>query len=559
MKNLKIGLKLLVTFTVIFILFLAVIITSLTSLGSASDHFTDFYDNNHIMTSKTIDLQRSVQSGCKNVCYAILTTDKAAIEPYLEAAEADIADFTEGVLYVKEHFTGDPQLILDCIGIVSTASPLRDQALALVRSGNSEAAAKILLNEYEPIMARAQEKLVEINKVAEEQAASNYEAARRAEVRATATLIAISIATMLITIFLAIYIIRGLTGPIKQVKDGISQISKGSLDVKIDYKSKDELGSLAEKMELTTQYISTIVDDIGYILGEMADGNFDTNSKAPDVYVEDYAPILVAIKNINTKLSEAMNQINQASDQVSSGSDQISSSAQALAHSTTEQASSVQELAATISEISEHIKNNADNALEASHKSRQAGSEVTVSNEKMQELIGAMGEISTSSQEIGKVIKTIEDIAFQTNILALNAAVEAARAGAAGKGFAVVADEVRNLASKSAEAANGTTLLIESSVGAVERGTRLVDETAKSLLSVVTSTQEVEMLVDKISTASSEQADSVARVTDGIEQISTVVQTNSATAEQSAAASEELSGQASMLKELVSKFKLKTF
>ncbi|MEG2381995.1 MAG: methyl-accepting chemotaxis protein, partial [Oscillospiraceae bacterium] len=172
-------------------------------------------------------------------------------------------------------------------------------------------------------------------------------------------------------------------------------------------------------------------------------------------------------------------------------------------------------------------------------------------------LVVAMDEISKSSQEIGKVIKTIEDIAFQTNILALNAAVEAARAGAAGKGFAVVADEVRNLASKSAEAAKGTTELIEGSVKSVENGTSLVADTAKALLSVMGDTQEVAELVDRISAASTEQAGSVNQVTQGIDQISAVVQTNSATAEQSAAASEELSGQAAMLKQLVGQFNLK--
>lgn len=266
---------------------------------------------------------------------------------------------------------------------------------------------------------------------------------------------------------------------------------------------------------------------------------------------------LIAMRDINGRLSSTLSQINQAANQVSAGSDQVSSGAQALSQGATEQASSVEELAATITDISGQVKSNAESALNAKEKSEMAGTEIAASNQKMQELIAAMEEISKSSQEIGKVIKTIEDIAFQTNILALNAAVEAARAGAAGKGFAVVADEVRNLASKSADAAKSTTALIEGAITAVSNGTQLVDVTAKSLLSVVTGTQEVASIVNDISTASAEQASSIAQVTQGIDQISSVVQTNSATAEESAAASEELSGQAQMLNNLVGQFKLK--
>ncbi|MEG1894902.1 MAG: methyl-accepting chemotaxis protein, partial [Oscillospiraceae bacterium] len=200
----------------------------------------------------------------------------------------------------------------------------------------------------------------------------------------------------------------------------------------------------------------------------------------------------------------------------------------------------------------------AENAHLASQKSAEAGAEVMVSNQKMEQLVVAMEKISQSSVDIGKVIKVIEDIAFQTNILALNAAVEAARAGTAGKGFAVVADEVRNLASKSAEAAKGTTALIEGSVEAVKNGTRLVDDTAKSLGTVAQSAKDVGELIDRIAAASNDQASAATQVTQGVEQISSVVQTNSATAEESAAASEELSGQATMLRQLVEKFKLQS-
>lgn len=264
-----------------------------------------------------------------------------------------------------------------------------------------------------------------------------------------------------------------------------------------------------------------------------------------------------SMKRITENLNTVMCEIRQSSDQVSSGSDQVSSGAQALSQGATEQASAVEELAATINEISTQVKETAENAVDAQKQMSTAEDETLTCNEQMREMILAMEEISHKSTEIGKIIKTIEDIAFQTNILALNAAVEAARAGTAGKGFAVVADEVRNPASKSAEASKNTSSLIEGSIAAVEKGTRIVNETAQSLSKVVDSSQAVSATVEKISDAASSQAASIEQVTQGIDQISSVVQTNSATAEESAAASEELSGQAQMLKNLVEQFKLK--
>lgn len=253
-----------------------------------------------------------------------------------------------------------------------------------------------------------------------------------------------------------------------------------------------------------------------------------------------------------------MAQIYNASQQVSSGSDQVANGAQALSQGSTEQAASALELSTAIGEIAQQVQSNAQHAKTASGQANNAGTELGLSNQKMQALIAAMDEINNSSKEISKVIKTIEDIAFQTNILALNAAVEAARAGTSGKGFAVVADEVRNLASKSAEAAKGTTALIESSIKSVGNGARLADETAKSLLIVVDEAMQASQSINQISIASEEQALSISHITTGMDQISSVIQTNSATAEQSAAASEELNGQAGMMKQLVNKFKLKS-
>lgn len=368
--------------------------------------------------------------------------------------------------------------------------------------------------------------------------------------------------TIVIEVIFAIIAITliaiGIVRPLKHLSKTANQIANGELDVDVVVKSMDEVGHVSEAIRQTVlrlkDYIAYI-DEIADVLNEIADGNMDFELKQK--YEGEFSKIRDALMNISTTLTATLRQINMAAEQVASGSDQVALGAQALSQGSIAQSSAVEELASTIAQISEKVRMNADNAQKAKDYSDETSSEVVVSSAKMNDMMGAISEISSKSTEIGKIIKTIEDIAFQTNILALNAAVEAARAGQAGKGFAVVADEVRNLASKSAEAAKNTTMLIEDTVKAVDNGTKIADETAKSMQAVVSSTGNVTELIKKIADASKEQAVSIAEVTSGVDQVASIIQTNSATAEESAATAEELSGQAQMLKDLVGGFKLK--
>lgn len=350
----------------------------------------------------------------------------------------------------------------------------------------------------------------------------------------------------------------GIVKPLKHLSKTANRIADGELDVDVVVKSMDEVGHVSEAIRQTVlrlkDYIAYI-NEISDVLNEIADGNMDF--KLTQKYEGEFSKIRDALMNISTTLTATLSQINSASEQVATGSDQVALGAQALSQGSIAQSSAIEELASTIAQISENVRMNADNAQKAKDYSEETSSEVAVSSTKMNDMMGAISEISSKSTEIGKIIKTIEDIAFQTNILALNAAVEAARAGQAGKGFAVVADEVRNLASKSAEAAKNTTVLIEDTVKAVDNGTRIADETAKSMQAVVNSTGNVTELIKKIADASKEQAVSISEVTSGVDQVASIIQTNSATAEESAATAEELSGQAQMLKDLVGGFKLK--
>ena len=375
----------------------------------------------------------------------------------------------------------------------------------------------------------------------------------------TMALLGILIA-ILISFILSLTIARkisiGISTPIIEMADVAKKMAEGDLSVQTSVSSKDnEIGQLGAAFSETIVSLKNYINDITVSLAKMAQGDLRIAYSVD--YKGDFIELQKAIHSIDFSLNDALSQINLASEQVLTGSQQVSNSAQTLAQGATEQASSIEELSATITEISSHVKENAEHATAASVNVNDARSGIEISNRNMSEMVAAMSQINDSSSKIGKIIKTIEDIAFQTNILALNAAVEAARAGAAGKGFAVVADEVRNLASTSAEAAKNTTALIENSMSQVEKGTIIADKTAKSLLQVVESVKAVSNTVDQISQASIQQSNAIGQVTLGINQISSVVQTNSATAEESAAASEELSGQAQMLKGLVKKFKLR--
>lgn len=359
---------------------------------------------------------------------------------------------------------------------------------------------------------------------------------------------------IILIIFTYICIDRSLR-PIHNLEQAVKELSKGNLHYQLDYKSNDELGSLADSLRTSTSILHSYITDIGRAMAEMADGNFDLGASQP--FIGDFKNIEDSIDKFMHIMSSTLLHIRMAAEQVSAGSEQVSDGAQALAQSATQQAGSVDVLSAEITEVSAHIRNNAENASDVNELAGAVGGKIHTSNERMTEMSVAMSDISKSSEEISKIIKAIEDIAFQTNILALNAAVEAARAGAAGKGFAVVADEVRSLATKSSEAAKQTGALIEGSVRLVRNGVQITQETAESLVEVVAGAEEITKLIEKISLASAEQTESITEITRGVTQISAVVQTNSATSEESAAASEELSSLADVMKSLVSKFKLK--
>ncbi|EGL37370.1 methyl-accepting chemotaxis protein [Oribacterium sp. oral taxon 108] len=366
-----------------------------------------------------------------------------------------------------------------------------------------------------------------------------------------------SVVGLLILIAISFFLIKRALNPLQGIALAGKAVAEGNFDVKVSYDRQDEIGDLATAIQSVMQHVREIISDLSDKLSELAKGNFRVSLENTEQYPGAYRPLLNSLQEISNDLNKTMAEIKTSAREVNAGAEQVSSGAQGLSQGATEQASSIEELSATVNDISEHIKKTAENTRLANTEAQNAGKEVSHSDKQMQQMKAAMENINQKSGEISKIIKTIDDIAFQTNILALNAAIEAARAGVAGKGFAVVADEVGNLAQKSANAAKDTTMLIEETLQAVEQGTVLADSTAESLQRVVTGASKVTELVNQIAEASVEQSRAVEQVSTGIDQISSVVQSNTATAEESAAASEELSGQANILNELVGRFQLK--
>ena len=367
-----------------------------------------------------------------------------------------------------------------------------------------------------------------------------------------------SFAVCLIVLFIIIVLVSmAITVPIKTLNDAVGKLAEGNLDVEIKATSKNEIGQLANSVERLVERLKTYIlyiTEVSNVLGEVGHGNlsFDLTQD----YVGEFAPLKRALLDIQTNLNQTLYRIADSASHVDSSTNQIASASQALAQGATEQASAVQELSATIQDLTVASQEEAQRATKLSQGVSFMGNQLDDSNRQMQTLRSAMENISTQSSEIAKIIKTIEDIAFQTNILALNAAVEAARAGTAGKGFAVVADEVRSLAAKSAEAAKSITDLINTSLNAIANGSSLANGTAASLAEVAQNVESVVVAVQEFASRYQEQTGSLHEISNGIEQISSVVQNNSATAEESAASSEELAGQSHIMKQMVDKFTL---
>ncbi len=559
MKNMKIRARMIISYLIIIALLIVSGVVSIVMLSKVGDNLQTFYDMQFQTVDNAWNGRRLVFSARANALMNIIATTPEDVKSYSEAALQDISAIRDAVKLTQETYQGNDTYLQDSLTLLDQAEPYMQQINALCEELTQEAndqALNILMTQYKPLMDQLRDNLTKVGDTADANALTKVEDGMALSRTADVLIIAIMVVSVVISIILALLISESVRKPVVEMQNVCREVAGGNMNVEITYHSVDELGAMADNMRQMTESVRTIIHDVDQCLGALGEGDFTATSKIHEAYVGDYHGILEAMSKLRDTMNDVLCQIDVSADQVNSGGEQVSSSAQALAQGSTEQASSVQELAATINEISHQIEATAEHAKTAKEENELSHAQIEVCSQHMDELMRAMSLIDNKSKEISKVIKTIEDIAFQTNILALNAAVEAARAGSAGKGFAVVADEVRNLATKSQEASKSTGALIEETVKAVDEGTRLSGETDQALREVVASAQKVLDAVILISNATEEQSNAVAQVTTGIDQISSVVQTNSATAEESAAASEELSGQANLLKEMIGRFTL---
>ncbi len=556
MKNLKISRKLFLGFGAILAMFVFSIVFAALSLNFVAQNLNDFYVRPFANVKQVLQADRESEAAAKYMLRACLEEDVSTTNQMLELAQDRLDLMSDYTDFLMTNYSGSTNDITQLKNEMLKLDSVLEEYAVLCRTNDVQGAYRVYKATVVDLLTDITNSVNTIMSQADNFATETHDDGMRSSVTTIIIMITIGAVAVVVGILLSSYITKSIITAILQLEVAAKKMREGDFDVEITYQSKDELGVLSDAMRSTIDNLKIVIRDTSNMLNEMASGNLTVRTQADPNYKGELRPILLSMRKMRDDLNNTMGNIFLASDQVGAGSDQVSNGAQALAQGATQQASSVQELAATINDVSHQIENTAEHAKTAKAENLQSHEQIQVCSQHMDELMRAMANIEAKSHEISKVIKSIEDIAFQTNILALNAAVEAARAGSAGKGFAVVADEVRNLAGKSAEASKSTAILIEDTIAAVSEGASLSQATGQSLQAVVESAQKVLDVVTLISSAAEEQSNSVAQITLAIDQISSVVQTNSATSEESAAASEELSAQAQTLKGLISMFKL---
>ena len=543
-------------FVLILLMMIPMAVNSI-GLGRITDRYRTFVEQNYLAEIYVYNIRLEMSTGVKNILLAAEASTSADMETYLASAEESMNQVGEYIEWFKTSYEGDISKILEYDEVRLQAVDLRPEIFEAIRENTpkGDARAAQLLTDYNKASEEAGAKITEF---AQQLSANSKDMFTRSMgVKEGIVLFqkeCFVVAIILSAIMVAVTT-KALLKPIQEIDHAIDKMRSGDFSAEVTYTSRDELGRMAENMRAMLISLREIVHDQMEMMMGMAEGNFAVKSKDESIYIGEFKILYDAIQEIKKRLGETFVQVQQVARRVTAGSDQVSAGAQHLAQGATQQASSIEQLAATITEITQQIKDTAEFSEGSREDTLRIQKEAAKSNEDMQELLKAMGDISENSAQISKIVKTIEDIAFQTNILSLNAAVEAARAGVAGKGFAVVADEVRNLASKSADASKSTAALIENSLSAVQRGREITDKTAESLTRVIADINKVAESITHIAQEAMTQANSVGQISIGVDQISGVVQTTSATSQEGAASSEDLSSQAQVLKHLMSQFR----
>lgn len=556
MKDLPISRKLITTFGVILLMFSFTVLLSIFSLFSIGNRFDDFYSGSYEVTNKSGDLRADIQTVAKYIGYSMMEEDTDKTAEYVAAAQEKIQSLDEGTSYMLENFEGDQSLVTGYSNAMKAVIEDQNKVFELAKANKNQEAVALYFSKVMPGFLEANDYLTKIDEEASAGATLTFNNANGQKTMVSVILILLSAITFSVTVSMAAYIIRSITGPIREIEAAAKEMAQGSLNASITYESRDEMGSLANSMRTLTSGFKNIIEDIGTILGELANGNFKVTSQCLENYVADFVPILTAMRLIRDNLNSTLLEISEASRQVAAGSTQMAQSAQGLAEGASEQAGAVEELTATVENVASMAEDSADSAKKVYEEVRISAEKAENNKSEMGELMNAMERISETSKEIENIIASIEDIASQTNLLSLNASIEAARAGEAGKGFAVVADQIGKLASDSAQSAVNTKALISKTLEEIDMGNSITLRTSKAFEAVIEDMKQFAEVAKDYSNTSAAQFNNLEQVKSGIEQISGVIQSNSAAAEEGSATSEELSAQADNLEMQVGRFQL---
>ncbi|HJB21143.1 MAG TPA: HAMP domain-containing protein [Candidatus Fournierella merdavium] len=552
MKNKRVATKILLSVGITLLLSLVMIVVSISTILSTRSQFNGILNEQVTITEAVLESEMNVNSIARQLrdmaLFGYNSSTVNEIETTMTALDTNLET-------IQSLYTGSDGLAGQYVQAVQDWESSFGDISSALQTGDTARASQLIQNQCTPKLNQAVttgQSLIDQLNADTATLVSGLQSRTTRDMIILCVLVAVSI---VVGISLNLYTVRSIVVPLRKAEAAVVAFSQGDLSYELDYESKDEIGGICNAVRSSQQTLHNAIEDIVSITKRLADG--DLSCEVTQQYPGELAPIKENIDYLLDQLNDTMSSILQAADQVAAGADQVSSGSQALAQGSTEQASAVEELSATINDLDNAAKENRKTAQTAKERADQAAEQVRISNERMQEMRRAMGEILTGQKDIGKIIETIENIAFQTNILALNAAVEAARAGSAGKGFAVVADEVRNLASKSDHAAKQTKKLIESSMTAVEHGGELAEDVDVNMQKTVEYAGVAIDYMEKLAESTISEAEAIDQLTTGVDQISSVVQTNSATSEESAAASEELSSQAVMMKQMVQRFQLR--